>query len=220
MRAKTATWYHGAILQIPTYLSVLTPEYQQRFVQQMYHYSGSNSPQWPGQYCWPEGLMRRFAQYGGSRMNIVMTPYVVLDMRNAAKTLLTQIHVGREFLENPGEVPRLGPAVPQWFGETIGFWDGDALVTWTSNVQGWINHGGAEFSNKMQTVEIYTPIVEARQAGRDQARLGAVRRGRARRSRADRADATTSAALRTTSIRSCSWSACRTSSRSTASPRP
>lgn len=160
-RSKLTTWYHGATLQIPTYLSLLTPEYQRRFVQQMYHYSGSNAPQWPGSYCWPEGIMRRFAQYGGSRMNLVMTPYLVLDMRNAAKTLVTQIHIGREFVEDPGGVPRLGPAVPQWFGDTIGFWDGDALITHTSNVQGWINHGGAEFSDKLQTVEIYTPRKDA-----------------------------------------------------------
>ena len=52
--------------QVPTILSLLTPEYQQRFVQEMYHYSGSNAPQWAGSYCWPEGFMRRFAQYGGS----------------------------------------------------------------------------------------------------------------------------------------------------------
>ena len=48
----------------------LTPEYQQRFVQEMYHYSGSNAPQWPGSYCWPEGFMRRLAQYGGGRINL------------------------------------------------------------------------------------------------------------------------------------------------------
>ena len=45
-------------------------------------------------------------------------------------------------------VLRLGPDVPQWFGETIGFWDGEALITWTSNIQGWISHGGFEFSNR------------------------------------------------------------------------
>jgi hypothetical protein len=156
-RAKTATWFYGAILQIPTYLSLLTPEYQQRFVQQMYHYSGSNAPQWPGSYCWPEGFLRRIAQYGGGQINLVMTPDLIIDMRNAAKTTMTQIQIGREFIEAPGAVPRLGPAVPQWFGETIGFWDGEALITWTSNVQGWINHGGMEFSNKFQSVEIYTP---------------------------------------------------------------
>ncbi len=51
--------------------------------------------------------------------------------------------------------------MPQWFGETIGFWDGEALITWTSNMQGWINHGGAEFSNKLQSIEIYTPRKDA-----------------------------------------------------------
>ena len=155
-RAKTATWFHGAVLQVPTYLSLLTPEYQKRFVQQMYHYSGSNAAQWPGSYCWPEGFMRRFAQYGGARVALAMTPDLVLDIRNAAKTLVTQIHIGRTFNEE-GVVPRLGPDVPQWLGETIGFWDGDALITWTSNVQGWISHGGFEFSNRLQSIEIYTP---------------------------------------------------------------
>jgi hypothetical protein len=155
-RAKTASWFNGAILQVPTYLSLLQPDYQRRFVQQMYHYSGSNAAQWPGSYCWPEGYMRRLAQYGGARVNFVMTPELVLDMRVAAKTLITQIHVGREFNED-GVVPRLGPDVPEWLGDTIGFWDGEALITWTSNLQPWMSHGAHEFSNKLQTVEIYTP---------------------------------------------------------------
>jgi hypothetical protein len=156
-RAKTATWYFGAVLQIPTYLSLLTPKYQQYFVQEMYHYASSNAPQWPGSYCWPEGFMRRLAQYGGGRINFVVTPDLVLDMRNAAKTLITQIHIGREFEHETNGVPRLGAEVPQWYGDTIGFWDGEALISWTSNLQGWINHGGAEFSSKLQSIEIYTP---------------------------------------------------------------
>ena len=155
-REKTATWIHGAVLQIPTYLSLLTPEYQRRLVQQMYHYAGSNAAQWPGAYCWPEGFMRRISQYGGGTVNILVTPDLVLDIRNAAKTLITQIHIGRAF-DVDGVVPRLGPDVPQWLGETIGFWDGEALVTWTSNVQGWISHGQHEFSSRLQTIEIYTP---------------------------------------------------------------
>jgi hypothetical protein len=159
-RDKRSSWFNGAILQIPTYLSLLTPEYQKRFVQQMYHYSGSNAAQWPGSYCWPEGFMRRLAQYGGARVSLLVTPDLVVDMRNAAKTLVTQIHIGREFDES-GVVPRLGPDVPQWFGDTIGFWDGDALITWTSNIQGWISHGGFEYSNKLQSIEIYTPTRDA-----------------------------------------------------------
>ena len=48
--------------------------------------------------------------------------------------------------------------MPRWYGETIGFWDGDTLITWTSNIQGWKSHSFFEFSSKMQSVEIYTPI--------------------------------------------------------------
>jgi hypothetical protein len=105
--------------------------------------------------------MRRFAQYSGGRINLVVTPRLVLDMSNAAKTLITQIHIGREFKEDGAGPPRLGPAVPQWTGETIGFWDGEALISWTSNLQGWINHGGSEYSSKLQTIEIYTPRKDA-----------------------------------------------------------
>jgi hypothetical protein len=48
--------------------------------------------------------------------------------------------------------------VPRWYGETIGFWDKVALITWTSNIQGWAGHGVFEFSSKLQTIEIYTPV--------------------------------------------------------------
>lgn len=126
----------------------------------MYHYSGDNNAQWPGSYCWPEGFRRRLAQYGGATVQLLLTPELVLDMRNAAKTLVTQINIGRRFNEE-GVVPRLGPDVPQWFGETVGFWDGDALISWTSNVQGWISHGGFEYSSKLQSIEIYTPRHDA-----------------------------------------------------------
>ena len=155
-KTKTATWYYGAVLQIPTYLSLLTPEYQQRFVQQMYHESGDNTPQWPGKYCWPEGFMRRFAQYGGTRMNLVVSPDLVLDMRNAAKTLVTQIHIGREFNETD-TVPRLGrriAAMVRRDHRLLGRRGADHLDLQHPGLD---QHGGAEYSSHLQTVEIYTP---------------------------------------------------------------
>jgi hypothetical protein len=45
------TWYGMLYSQIPTILSLLTPEYQTHFVQQAFHEGSSNAPQWPGQYC-------------------------------------------------------------------------------------------------------------------------------------------------------------------------
>ncbi|WP_428098603.1 hypothetical protein [Candidatus Rariloculus sp.] len=74
--------------------------------------------------------------------------------------MTTQIHIGREFNEDGG-VPRLGAEVPLWYGETIGFWDGEALITWTSNIQSWISHGIHEYSSRLQSIEIYTPRRDA-----------------------------------------------------------
>lgn len=153
---KTATWYHGAVLQIPTYLSLLTPEYQTRFVQQMYHYAVSNAPQWPASYCQPEGFMRRIALYSGFSPSIMVADDVVQILNHGAANFMTHVYLGRQF-NHDGTVPYLSADVRRWYGETIGFWDAEVLVTWTSNVKGWIAHGAFEFSDRMQSIEVYTP---------------------------------------------------------------
>jgi len=89
-----------------------------------------------------------------------VTPQQVQIMTGIAKNFVTNILIGREF-NMEGAVPRLGADVPRWYGETIGFWDGDALITWTSNVIGWKVHASFEFSNSMQTIEIYSPNRDA-----------------------------------------------------------
>ena len=148
--------------QMPTILSLLTEQYQTRMVQAAYHVASSNAPQWPAQYCWPEGFMRRWHYHGVTNQphTVLVTPKLVQIMAGDADNFVTNIHVGRTF-NKEGAVPRLGADVPRWYGETIGFWDGDVLITWTSNIQGWMVHGNFEFSNKLQTVEIYTPNRDA-----------------------------------------------------------
>jgi hypothetical protein len=81
-------------------------------------------------------------------------------MAGVARNIMTQVHFNREF-KMDGVVPHLDAEVPRWYGETIGFWDHDTLITWTSNIQGWRGHGQFEFSSKMQSVEIYTPNRDA-----------------------------------------------------------
>jgi hypothetical protein len=144
--------------QIPTLLSLLTPEYQTRMVQEVYHHGNTNAAQWPGQYCWPEGFMRRWHYHAVTNQphSIVVTPGLVQILAGDADNFITNIHVGRAF-NMDGAVPRLGADVPRWYGETIGFWDEDVLITWTSNIQGWKVHSNFEFSSKLQTIEIYTP---------------------------------------------------------------
>jgi hypothetical protein len=94
-------------------------------------------------------------------MSYIVTPDLVQLMAGVADNFVTNVHVGRSFRMD-GAVPRLGADVPRWFGETVGFWDKDALITWTSNIQGWAAHGAFEFSSKMQAIEIYTPVRDAK----------------------------------------------------------
>jgi hypothetical protein len=158
-RSPVENWYVMMLAnQFSTVLSLLTPEYQARMVQDAYHQGTTNTPHWPSQYCWPEGFMRRwyFAATALQPHYILATPQVWQLSTGVARNFITNVQVGRSF-NMTGAVPRIGADVPRWYGETIGYWDRDALITWTSNVQGWTAHGAFEFSNKMQTVEIYTP---------------------------------------------------------------
>jgi hypothetical protein len=158
-------WYGSMrVNQIPTILSLLTPEYQKRMVELLYQEGVNAASQWPSQYCWPEGFMRRFDPVAiQPQINphyVIVTPKLVQISTGVARNFVTNINVGRSF-NFTGATPRLGADVPRWYGETIGFWDKDALITWTSNVQGWMVHGKFEFSSKLQTVEIYTPNRDA-----------------------------------------------------------
>ncbi|MEN9704708.1 MAG: hypothetical protein RLZZ393_587 [Pseudomonadota bacterium] len=159
-------WYaYMAYNQVSTILSLLTPEYQKRMVQQMYHEAVSAASQWPSQYCWPEGFMRRFDPVATqAQINphyFYVMPQAVHISTGVARNFVTTINIGRQF-NMTGAVPRLGADVPRWYGETVGFWDKDTLITWTSNIQGWMVHGKFEFSSKMQTVEIYSPVRDAK----------------------------------------------------------
>jgi hypothetical protein len=52
--------------------------------------------------------------------------------------------------------------VPQWYGETIGFWDGTTLVTWTANIQPWqLSHSMFETSDRLETIETFKPALDA-----------------------------------------------------------
>ena len=156
-------WYAELFFnQTSTILSLLTEEYRTRMVQELYHDAVTNASQWPAQYCWPEGFMRRWHYHGVTNQphTVIVTPELVQIMAGDADNFVTNVHVGRSF-DLRGATPRLGADVPRWYGETIGFWDGDVLVTWTSNIQGWKVHGNPEFSSKLQTIEIYTPNRDA-----------------------------------------------------------
>lgn len=152
---ESPSWIYMHLNQVPTVLSLLTEEYQTRFVQQSYHQSVSSAPHWPAQYCWPEGMMRFWAGPGFISMDILTTPDQVMFAASSSGNFVRPVHMDREF-NFESEVPRLGAEVARWNGESVGFWDDRTLITWTSNVQGWMTHGAFEHSNQLQIIEIYT----------------------------------------------------------------
>lgn len=158
--AEPPQWVVGVANQMPTILSLLTPEYQQRFVQQMYHKVNSNSAQNSLMFCRPEGLLRWWSGPGGpSQLDVTLVPGRVQFM-GGTDNALRQVQIGRDFIVN-GAVPRLGQDVRRWLGETIGFWNGSTLVTWTSNIQGWFTHGSWEYSSNLQLIEIWSECRDA-----------------------------------------------------------
>jgi len=144
-------WLQG-YSQITTVLSLLTPEYQKRMVQQIYHEGVTNSPQWNASFCYPEGLVRWWVGVSrGSNFQMMVTPWMVQTVSGIADNFLRQVMV-----DKPAHVL----TNPMFYGETIGFWDGDTLVTWTAKVQGWILHSLFEYSSKMEVVETWKPRLE------------------------------------------------------------
>ena len=131
--AEPPQWFFTSINQTSTILSLLTPEYRQRTVQMHYHQAVTNAPLWPGTFCWPDGFMRLFSRQAHLAMDFVTTPERVQLMASSAENFIRHFNVGRTF-NMSGAVPRLGADVPRWFGESVAFWDGDTLITWTSNV--------------------------------------------------------------------------------------
>ena len=145
-------WIWGGIDQASTIVSLLTPEYQKRYVQMIYHETVDNSKQWNASFCYPEGFIRWWAGASqASNFELTMTPYKVQFLGGVADNFLREVLIGREPVQK----------VPQWYGETVGFWDGETLVTWTSDIQAWTQHTMFESSPQMETVEIFKPAYDA-----------------------------------------------------------
>jgi len=149
---RGSEWIWGAT-QAPTVLALLTPEYQKRMVQTTYHEAVTNAPQWSASFCWPEGFIRWWSQPSqAGNFQLTMTPWNVQFLSGIADNFLRQVMVGKAHVQK----------VDQWYGETIGFWDGTTLVTWTANIQSWqLSHAMFESSEKLETIETFKPALDA-----------------------------------------------------------
>ena len=83
--------------------------------QMAYHEAVTNSPQWLAAFCYPEGLMRWWAEFSLRDIEVFLTPHQVLLTAGVADNFVRKILIGQEHVEQ----------VPQWYGESVGFWDGN-----------------------------------------------------------------------------------------------
>ena len=105
-------WQWGGISQVSTMLSLLTPEYQTRWVQNLYHEGVTNSKQWSASFCYPEGFIRWWSMSGrGPNFELTITPTRVEMLSGVADNFLREVLIGRQHVQK----------VPQWYGETVGY---------------------------------------------------------------------------------------------------
>src|SRR5579871_2630763 len=98
-----AEWIWGTVNQVPTILSLLTPEYQKRMVQMNYHEAVDNAPQWEASFCYPEGFMRWWAQASqGGNFQLTVTPWQVQFLSGIAANFLRQVLIGKQHVQKIG----------------------------------------------------------------------------------------------------------------------
>src|SRR5207253_5410785 len=152
--AREEQWTYGRNLQTATMLSLLTPEYQTRMTQMNFHEAVTNAPQWMAAFCYPEGFLRWWAEAALNDIEVLVTPNQVQFLTGVADNFLRKVLIGQKHVQQ----------VPQWFGETVGFWNGNTLVAWTKNVIPWtLSHSMFEFSDQLQTIEVFTPSADGKQ---------------------------------------------------------
>ena len=111
--------------------------------------------------------------------------------------------------------------VPRWYGETIGFWDGDTLITWTSNIQGWKVHARVRvLEQAADDRDLHAEPRRERQVPRPEPRGDLLRSRGARGAGPHRPQLREDRAASTKATRTSSSSACRRSTRSRARRRP
>jgi hypothetical protein len=148
---RGSAWIWG-VTQSPTVLSLLTPKFQTYMVQTTYHEAVTNAPQWSASFCWPEGFIRWWSQPSrAGDFQLTMSTWNIQFISGIADNFLRQVMLGKQHVQK----------TPQWFGETVGFWDGTTLVTWTANIQPWqLSHAMFETSDKLETIETWKPVMQ------------------------------------------------------------
>ena len=125
----------------------LTPRYQEYFVQDMKSLADKRS--WGANaFCFPGG----FTTSVRDAEEFIITPDRTWILgagnnRNYIRWIYTDSsgHSSEDF------------QYPKWHGESVGFWNGNALIVHTNQIRGW-KGGLTEFTDQLETVERYRRV--------------------------------------------------------------
>ncbi len=144
-----ATWLDSNDLQASTIAAALTPQYREYYVQQV-KAEAEGRHWWAAAFCLPDGFIRGVWR---SPQQFAIGPNQVLSLTDTlVATQVRWVHTDAE--HRPDE-----QQFPQWLGESIGFWDDEALVIHTNQIRQWnATHSLFEWSDQMTAVERYERV--------------------------------------------------------------
>ena len=136
---------HGGA-KVSDVMAGVAADYRPRF-EQLLRAEIEGRQWWPTEFCLPWGF-GGFYSLDGPTWHFMADQTMVLINKdrnnNEARYIYTD---GRGFLPKDLQFP-------QWYGASQGFWDGDELVVWTSQIKQWvITHGLPEYSDQLEAVE-------------------------------------------------------------------
>jgi hypothetical protein len=139
----------GGNIQVSTVAAALTPDYREYYVQQT-KAEAEGRAWWPSAFCLPDGFIRGIQgaeQFVGRPAQVMVITSTLLQTETQIRWIYTD---GREHPPEDEQYPR-------WMGESIGFWDGNALVVHTNQIRRWTAARSAmfEWSEQLSTVERY-----------------------------------------------------------------
>jgi hypothetical protein len=140
------SWLDGRDIQASTIAAALTPQYREYYVQQV-KAEAEGRHWWAASFCLPDGFIRGVQR---AQQFIVRPGQVVI-----VSDMLVANQIRWIFSDGRDHLPER-ERFPQWQGESIGFWDGTALVVHTNQIRQWnATHSMFEWSDQMTAVERY-----------------------------------------------------------------
>jgi hypothetical protein len=143
------SWLGSRNIQASTIAGALTPQYQEYYVEQV-KAEAEGRHWWAASFCLPDGFIRGLER----TQEFVVRPNQVVVISD----MLSSIQVRWIYTDGRGHAPA-DFQFPQWMGESIAFWDGDALVVYTNQIRQWnATHSMFEWSGQLEAVERYERV--------------------------------------------------------------